>query len=130
MQNMAGGIRQPSLTEAKVLEQDRLRCEAITTQNHAALASMMHEDLVHIHQNGRVQNKQEYLDGIAATPRKTWRGDCTVRAFGDVAVQTGVQFNEMQDGRLVKAMVTQVWVKDGAACKQASFQSCLIREQG
>ena len=108
-------------TISKLLELDRDRCRAVSEGDHGRLAELLAEDLVHVHATGHHQNKRDFIETIKKSPRTSKRGEVKVRVYGDVAVMTGPQFNEMRDGERTELMVTQVWVRRDGGWQQASF---------
>ena len=115
---------------AELLALEQRRCDAINRQDWDALASMLTDDLVHVHANGLTQDKAVYLQHVSSRPRRTERRDLTVNMHGDTAVMTGKLVNLM-NGEAVSAdtpvlAAMQVWVRSGDTWKQAAFQATRI----
>jgi hypothetical protein len=113
-----------SAVETELLKLDQERCTAITESNWTRYSELMADDLLHIHATGRIENKEQVLAGMKASPRKTYRGgEIKVRAYGDFAVMTGSQFNKVGDQAPTESAVTQVWVRRAGKWQQVSFQA-------
>jgi ketosteroid isomerase-like protein len=115
---------------AELLALEEQRCDAINRQDWQALASILTDDLVHVHANGLTQDKAVYLQHVASRPRRTERRDLVVHMHGDTAVMTGKLVNFM-DGAVASAdtpvlAAMQVWVRVGDSWKQAAFQATRI----
>src|SRR5215212_11829968 len=80
---------------AELLALEEQRCDAINRQDWEALASMLTDDLVHVHANGLTQDKAVYLQHVSSRPRRTERRDLVVHLHGDTAVMTGTLANLM-----------------------------------
>ena len=94
------------------------------------MASLLTDDLVHVHANGLTQDKAVYLQHVASRPRRTERRDLVVRVHGDTAVMTGELVNLM-DGEAASAgtpvlAAMQVWIRSGDGWKQAAFQATRV----
>jgi hypothetical protein len=103
------------------------RCHAITDGDLAALGDLLGDDLVHVHMNGRAQDKREYLAQLAGNPRVTTRRDLTVRVYGGTAVMTGVLVNAFGHGantKVSEGYATQVWVAGDGGWRQVSCAVC------
>lgn len=119
--------------EATIAEIRRLedrRCRALNEHDHATLADLIGDDLVHIHTTGMVEDKAAYLAGVRDRLefRDVERQDLTVRAYGDVAVATGrlhqtVRVRATQRELNMKIITTQIWVRRDGNWRQSSFQA-------
>ena len=96
--------------------QEFRRCTALMAGDEPTLAAMLSDDLVHIHLNGKVDDKPGYLAGVRGlyTFHAITRGDLTIRQFGDAAVMTGPLIQRIEvraTGQMidVTAITTQVW---------------------
>jgi len=102
------------------------RCAAITSGDVDALTAMLSDDYVHVHMTGRVDDRAGHVGAIAARPRRTTRGELTVRTWGDLAVLTGELTNhmEMPDGgtRQMLAYCHQVAVRRDDTWRFVSVQ--------
>lgn len=120
-------------TDEKINEIARLeaeRCRALVERDFASLQALVAHDLVHVHANGQVDDRQAYLEGLEKRFRflRVVRRDLKVRVYDDVAVATGLldQLIEIQATRQqldVKFTTTQVWVRRENHWAQVSFQA-------
>ena len=109
-----------------ILAREEQRCQAISNQRWEELATMLTDDLTHIHMPGRQEDKATYMAGVRNNPRTVTRKDLQVRVYADTAVMTGEMTNT-RDGRVDHARVTQVWVRKGGEWYQAAFQASRIQ---
>ena len=117
--------------EIKSLEDQRV--QALLANDLEKLSALVAEDVVHIHTTGKVENKAEYLNGVKTRLEflKIARPDLKVRVVGDVAVATGALNQEVRvraSGAIldIKAVATQVWVKQAGGWVQTSFQATRV----
>jgi ketosteroid isomerase-like protein len=114
-------------TVAELLALEEQRCRLINQQDYDGLAAMLSDDLIHVHANGRRQDKAVYLADVSSRPRQTERKDLQVVVHGDAAVMTGLLINtplgQTPDPAAQPLTAMQVWVRDGATWKQAAFQA-------
>ena len=115
-------------SEIKSLETER--CRALMARDLKAVATLVDDDLVHIHASGRIDTKAEYLAGVKKrfVFRDVARQDLTVRVYSDIAVAIGgltqtVEIIGTSETRQMKAVVTQVWRHRDGAWRQVSFQA-------
>lgn len=118
--------------QREIEEAEARRCKALLADDLETLAALLHDDLVHVHSNGRAENRQAYLKGVAETLAfiRVDRGDLQVRGFGSVAVATGelrqlVRIRTTGAEHEMRVLTTQVWTKSDA-WKLASFQATTI----
>lgn len=111
--------------EITLLEEQR--CKALTSGDVDALGALVSEDLVHIHGNGHMDGKTDYLYGVANKYKfhSIERGDLKIRVYGDFAVVNGplqqvVSVNGVDKLNNISAVVTQTWVRDGSTWKQST----------
>jgi len=64
---------------------------AVSDRDAARLESLLADDYIYTHSNGRSQSKREYIDGIAGrdNPPKRLLSDIQVEVHDDVAVTRG-----------------------------------------
>jgi ketosteroid isomerase-like protein len=64
---------------------------AVSDRDAAALDSLLADDYIYTHSNGRSQTKREYIDGIAGrdNPPRRLLSDVQVEVHDDVAVTRG-----------------------------------------
>jgi hypothetical protein len=99
-------------------------------------ATLLAEDLVHVHTTGIVQGKAEVLRHAGAFLQfiDIERGKLTIRAIGPgVAVMTGQMTNtvrrrDQNEVVTVKAYVTQVWADDGDDWRMRSFHATRLAD--
>lgn len=115
-----------SATIQAILARETQRCQAISNQRWDELASILTDDLTHVHMPGRQEDKATYLAGVKNNPRTVTRKDLTVRVYGDTAIMTGAMTNA-REGREDHARVTQVWIRKDGEWYQAAFQASRIQ---
>jgi ketosteroid isomerase-like protein len=104
------------------------RCRAISELDLPVLEKILADDLTHMHITGHTEDKATYLAGLSGRPRKTTRGDLSVRLYGDVAVMTGALINEFRGGgenaaARLEIQALQVWVRSGETWQMVAFGS-------
>jgi uncharacterized protein (TIGR02246 family) len=111
---------------------ERARRDALVADDMAAFADLLSDDLVHVHTTGNVHGKQQLLQHAGGLLRflDIERGDLTIRSLGpDAAVMTGEMRNivclrsKADERVIVRAFVTQVWVRGDRAWRIASFHA-------
>jgi Domain of unknown function (DUF4440) len=113
---------------ADLIALENERCRAISELDIPALEKILAEDLTHTHITGQTEDKATYLAGLSGRPRKTTRGDLSVRRYGDAAVMTGALINEFPgDGVRPQArseiQALQVWVRSVGRWQMVAFAS-------
>ncbi len=109
------------MTEVAGLEQaEARRCAALMAGDAATLEAMLADSLVHIHLNGRVDDKPGYLAGFRDKYlfRDVARGPLNIRIWGDSAVMVGpltqrLTVRETGQELAVRAITTQTWQRTG-----------------
>ncbi len=106
------------------------RCQALLNADWLRLQTLLSDDLVHVHANGRVDDKASYLLGIREQVDflKLERSDLVVSVYDAVAVVTGgidQLLRVKADGSMVEfhGLATQVWVRHEDEWKQVSFHA-------
>jgi hypothetical protein len=79
--------------EQAVIDAEARRCQAIADRDMVGLAALLSEDYLHVHGDGRIGDKADYIAGVERAPRVPVRTNLVVRLFGDVAVLTGDLLN-------------------------------------
>ncbi|MEM5499977.1 nuclear transport factor 2 family protein [Ahrensia kielensis] len=109
--------------ETHVIDQLRAaetaRCEALMRNDVAALTCLLRDDLAHVHLNGTVDSRSDYLAGVRDRFRflSVNRGALNIRVYGDTAVMIGKliqrtrNLSELSEHD-ISAVTTQVWVRD------------------
>src|SRR3546814_6229245 len=89
---------------------------ALISRDVERLETLIADDLIHIHGNGKVEGKSEYLEGIRARYRfyRVDRSGLKIRTYKSVAVLTGPilqTFSIVGDDRKfeTEGLLTQVW---------------------
>ena len=109
-----------------IIAREEQRCQAISNQRWDELASLLTDDLTHVHMPGRQEDKGAYMAGVMKNPRTVTRKDLQVRVYGDTAVMTG-QMTNTREGREDHARVTQVWLRKDGQWYQTAFQASKIQ---
>ncbi|WP_322060156.1 nuclear transport factor 2 family protein [Paraburkholderia sp. J63] len=109
---------------------ERARCQALVEADLATLGELVADDVVHVHANGKTDDKAAYLAAVSQQIRflSATREDLDVRVYGDVAVATGAlrqSIELMASGQRMdmSIMTTQVWRRQMNAWQQVSFQA-------
>jgi ketosteroid isomerase-like protein len=106
---------------AELKKLDEQRMKSISDADIAAVGELIADDYVHVHANGQVMNKSEYLEFLEKNPRKSWRApDANVitHVYGDIALMVGPQINKTEKGEPTAFTLTLVWRKIGGSWKQ------------
>jgi ketosteroid isomerase-like protein len=98
-------------TLLKNLEARRL--SALKDRHAATLQSLIADDYIHVHSTGKVDDKAGFIKGTLDRPRRSERGELSIRVYGDLAVITGEQSNQAVNadgstGTAARFMATQV----------------------
>ena len=115
---------------ATIVRLERERGEALTGGDSAALSALLPEDLVHIHANGRIETKAQYLESAAKQLEflKVERPAYDVRLSGDFALAVGTLQQTVRvkaSGAVVEMRATtlQTWARRNGRWLQLSFQA-------
>jgi Domain of unknown function (DUF4440) len=113
---------------AELIARETQRCRAISELDIPALEKILADDLTHTHITGHTEDKATYLAGLSGRPRKTTRGDLSVRIYGDAAVMTGALTNEFPAAAgnaavRLEIQALQVWVRSGETWQMVAFGS-------
>jgi ketosteroid isomerase-like protein len=126
-----------SESDLKVLIErlEAARGAALINEDWNALAALMSPDLVHIHANGAVEDRETYLEGVRTRLafKKFERESLTVRGFGSHAIATGALRQTVIDrtsGALfdIRIVTTQVWVQDSQGWRQVAFHATHLQK--
>lgn len=123
--------------EEQILECERKRIVALVSDDMDLLASLLADDLVHVHATSMVHGKQDVLHHAGKFLRfvDVQRGPLLVRPLAaDVAIMTGPMTNTLKRRDAeelvpVEAYVTQVWVRREGSWLLASFHAVRIQDQ-
>lgn len=121
----------PISMHIRAVEDERAR--ALIAADYGALAAILADDLVHIHANGTIETKGEYLASIEAKLDflEVGRQSFDVRCFGDIAVSTGILDQKVRVKGpgvevAMQAATTQVWRRVGKRWLLTNFQASRI----
>jgi ketosteroid isomerase-like protein len=107
------------------------RCAAISSGDVDALTKLLSDDYVHVHMTGRVDDRAGHVGAVSSRPRRTTRGDLTIRTWDDLAVITGELTNHMTtpegEAREVHACCHQVAVRTDGSWRFVSIQLTPLR---
>ena len=111
----------------EILALEKQRCNALTSGDVDALGALVADDLVHVHGDGRLEGKADYLNGVKNKYKfhKIERGDLSIRDYGDIVVVVGplnqtVSVNGVDKLNNIKAVSTQTWVRGDDGWKQST----------
>jgi hypothetical protein len=119
----------------QIVAAEQERCDAISHGDAHKLGELLAEDYVHVHGTGKVDTKAGFIANIVEHPRRTERGDLTVRVYGQMAVVTGEQYNFIPSTEPTTAptrttnVVTQVVRYSNGRWQFISFQLTPITAQ-
>jgi ketosteroid isomerase-like protein len=121
----------PHLTPEQVRTCEAHHRAALIANDIAALERMHAEDRIHVHGDGRRENKETYLaplrDGSVRYTALEPFGEELVRVDGPTGVLTGdlAWTAETKDGQVVSGMIayTSYWVDRGAGAVQVHWHS-------
>jgi ketosteroid isomerase-like protein len=119
------------MTEAtirqEILKLENGRCAALMAGDVDALGELLAEDLVHVHGNGQLDGKADYLNGVKTKYKfhRIERGDLNIRIYGDIVVVVGplnqtVFIKTINKLNEISAVVTQTWVRRDGRWKQST----------
>lgn len=111
----------------EILALEGQRCKALTSGDVDALGALVADDLVHVHGDGRLEGKTDYLNGVKNKYKfhKIERGELSIRDYGDIVVVVGplnqtVSVNGVDKLNNIKAVTTQTWVRGDGGWKQST----------
>lgn len=114
-----------SETRDEILRLEKKRCEALTSGDLVTLAAIVSDDLIHVHGNGHVDGRDEYLNGVATKFifHRIGRGELNVRIYGDCAVVVGpldqtVEVRGIDKRNELSSLTSQTWVKTAEGWRQ------------
>lgn len=116
-------------TEMEILALEERRFAAMTAGDMAALAALVHDDLVYTHSSGVVDGKASWIDSIRSGRvryRKVARTEQRVRIFGDTALVTGRATLEADingEAKTLKMLFLNAWTRTPQGWKFVAWQS-------
>ena len=115
---------------AQLIELERARCAAISSDDRAAVDELTGDTLTYTHSTAVTEDRDAHLASLGTYPRRLSRPEAPlVRLYGDVAVMTGpvhAHFPEAGPGKTpvdFGAHALQVWVRQNGSWKQVAFAS-------
>ena len=84
---------QASAIEREILEADEIRVKGLLSNDIDAVEKLLGEDLSYVHSNGRMDNKETYMDALRSGRTRYLTmdlSDVTVRGWGDTGVITNI----------------------------------------
>ncbi|MBT0958958.1 nuclear transport factor 2 family protein [Alphaproteobacteria bacterium KMM 3653] len=122
--------------EADVVAQlraaERARCDVLMRSDVTALGRMLRADLAHVHLNGTVDGRSDYLAGLRDRFRflSVRRGTLNIRAYGNTAVMIGELIQRTrnlatQSEQDIRAVTTQVWVRETEGWKLSTCHNAV-----
>lgn len=106
---------------------EQQRCRAIGERDLAKLESLLAADYVHVHSDGRVERRDDWLAVVGSGPaRTTERGRLEIASLGDTAVMVGpvvtTVFVDEPEPRVIDGTATQTWARGEDGWELLSFQ--------
>lgn len=115
---------------AAVRKLERQRIEATRTNDSAALAKLLHDQLIYVNSAGETYNKQRYLRGIASHALSYDRDfdvrETEVREFDDLVIIAGIMLGHSRlDGeqQVFHFPCIGAWRKDEGKWRMVAWQS-------
>lgn len=119
--------------KAEILRLEQQRRQALVDGDVAALGQLMSEDLVHVHGNGKRDDKAGYLKGVQDKYRfyRIDRGEMDIRVYDGCVVTCGplsqtVSIDAGASRKEVAAVATQVWISTGQGWKQSTCHMSIL----
>jgi ketosteroid isomerase-like protein len=114
----------------EVIRLEASRCRALVAADMDTLEQLVADDVVHVHANGKADDKAAYLAMVRGAIRflSVEREGLDVRVYDDLAIATGPlrqQIEATATGQRtdMHVMTTQVWRLHAGAWRQVSFQA-------
>jgi ketosteroid isomerase-like protein len=118
------------LVQQEIVRLEQARCRALVEADIDSLQKLVSDDVVHVHANGKTDNKAGYLAMVEKQIRflAASREKLDVRVYGDLAVATGrldqaIEMKESAQRIDMHVMTTQVWAQREGGWQQVSFQA-------
>jgi ketosteroid isomerase-like protein len=119
-----------NLVRDEIARLEALRCRALVDADLDTLGGLVADEVVHVHANGKVDDKAAYLEMVRAHIRflTSAREHLDVRVYGDVAVATGqlrqsIEMTATGKRLEMHIVTTQVWRRHAGTWKQVSFHA-------
>ncbi len=120
----------PSRSEAALVEAETQRFNAQIARDEEALKTALADDLTYTHATGRVQNKNEYLQGFVSGNARYQSIDVTDRVVhvdGSMGMTTGVITLTVGNGMRLTSRYTGVYLKRKGRWQLLAWQTTDIR---
>lgn len=114
---------------AQVLAADEARYQALYRQDTTALEPMLADDYVHVHANGKIDDRSGFLASIRAAAYRFVRAERTaqsVRCVGDVVLlhgRTATTLDVAGETRLMNNAFSTVWICAGGRLQLLHWQA-------
>ena len=121
--------------QAQVLAADEARYQALYGQDTEALERMLADDYVHIHANGKTDDRSAFLASIrAATYRfiHAERTEQSVRRIGDVVLlhgKTATTLDVAGETRLMNNAFSTIWTSVEGRLQLLHWQATKLQER-
>lgn len=114
----------------EIVRLEAMRCRALVEADVEALDRLVADDVVHVHANGKADDKAAYLGMVRGQIRflTVTRGRLDIRVYDALAVATGALRQSIEIGATgqrvdMHVMTTQVWRNSDGNWRQVSFQA-------
>lgn len=123
-------VKAQSVDEKAVVAAEKARFDAQVSKNAEVLNQLLAEDMVYVHSNGNVDNKQSYIQSIKdgnSTYNSIDIQEQKVRMYGKTAIVNGVCYikRPLVDGKNndLKLRYTDAYVKKDGRWQMVTWQS-------
>ena len=116
----------------RILALEQRRYDAMTSNDQAALAALLHDDLIYTHSSGVIDTKASYMDSIASGRtqyRKVEILDQQVKLLGDVAlIIGGSRIDVLVKGtpKFLTLRSIAAWTATAKGWQFIAWQSCAV----
>ncbi|NUA26906.1 nuclear transport factor 2 family protein [Cupriavidus basilensis] len=122
------------IEEIKRLE--TLRCASLVKGDTTTLCTLISENLVHIHANGRIEDRITYLESIQNRVQflDIARSDLNFIVEGETVIVSGVlehvaRVYGQEEVKKFRGIATQVWIRSGEHWRQYAFHATRLTER-
>lgn len=116
--------------QQEIIRLEQARCRALVEADIDSLGKLVSDDVVHVHANGKADDKAAYLHMVEKQIRflEANRENLDVRVYGELAVATGhldqtIEMKESAQRIAMHVVTTQVWAQRDGTWQQVSFQA-------
>lgn len=124
----ATGVAPPDIERA-LTDLEMRRCAAGVVSDVATLSALFAPQMKYVHSTGRIDGREAYLQGVAATSRRAEPGPMEIQVLGEVAVLTGeIVIHAQGDAgaRVVRAYLTRVLHRTDDAWRYVLIQATAL----